>query len=115
MLFDELRGWHLMQNNFWIRLLGIAAVIYGLYYLVSPYQNCLRSGGGYAEYIELRRKWGNNETNPFMAAPPANPFMAERFRAPAPPPPKGFIPVGAKSEKEWRRDRQMQCIRIVAG
>lgn len=91
-----------MLNNFWGRLFGVAIAIYGLYYFISPYQNCLRSEGGYSEYVELflRRN------------PPENPFMAERFLPTTPPP--GFRPVGGMSEEEWWRDLKMRCIRVAA-
>ena len=91
-----------MQNNFWVRLLGIAVVIYGLYYLVSPYQNCLRSEGGYAEYVKLFLRQN----------PPENPFMSERFLPTTLPP--GFKPDGAMSLEEWQKEQEMPCLRVAA-
>jgi hypothetical protein len=91
-----------MLDNFWVKLLGVAIVVYGLYYAISPYQNCLRSEGGYAEYVELFLKQN----------PPENPFMSERFLPSSLPP--GFKPVGGWSEEEWRRDLKMRCVRVAA-
>lgn len=86
-----------MLNNFWAKLLGVAIVVYGLYYLISPYQNCVRAKGSYANYIDsfVARE---HRANPFMSAPRA-----------APPPP-GFRPVGAQSEEAWKNMNRSECI-----
>lgn len=95
-----------MQNNFWVRLVGIAVVIYGLYYLVSPYQNCLRSEGGYADYLERERKKVS-----FSAPIPDRPITSNPFLAL---PTVGWVPDGAMSLKEWQKEQEMPCLRVAA-
>lgn len=80
-----------MLDNFWVKLIGVAVVVYTLYFAISPYQNCLRSEGDYNDYIALFLKISHT-----------------------PPPPPGFIPLGADTEEEWRRDLKMRCIRVAA-
>jgi hypothetical protein len=90
-----------MRDNFWVKLLGVAIVIYGLYYLMSPYQNCVRSKGRYADYIDSFIPY-EHRGNPFLSAPSASP------------PPPGFKPVGAQSKEEWENTNRSICISYTA-
>ena len=35
-----------MLDNFYVKLLAVGVVVYGLYWLMSPYQNCMRESAG---------------------------------------------------------------------
>jgi hypothetical protein len=37
-----------MLDNFYVKLLAVGVVVYGLYWLMSPYQNCMRAGSAQA-------------------------------------------------------------------
>lgn len=41
------------MDTFWIRVAGIAAVLIALYFLMSPYQNCMRAEAG--EHMNMGR------------------------------------------------------------
>ena len=47
----QTRGTFLV-NNFWVRLASITTVILMLYYLMSPYQQCMRSQESYSNYVK---------------------------------------------------------------
>ena len=42
-----------IHENFLFRIIVIALIILGLYYLMSPYQNCFRNVGEYEQKAKL--------------------------------------------------------------